>query len=126
MIPPTILALLVILGCQLSGEVFAHATALPVPGPVIGMTMMLAGLILSGRLRQVIRPVAGTILGNLLLLFIPAGVGAMMQLGTLGSNALALVLAVLVSTFAAITVAALTFVLVAQLTRSEDQPGEAP
>lgn len=124
MVPPTILAILAILACQLTGEVVAQASHLPVPGPVLGMALMLAGLITSERLRDIIRPMAGTILGNLLLLFVPAGVGAMLQLGTLGGNAVPLVLAIVVSVLAAIAVAALTFVLVARLTgdvsREED------
>ncbi|NPD14535.1 CidA/LrgA family protein [Xinfangfangia sp. D13-10-4-6] len=116
MIPPTILALLAVLGCQLAGEALSHAIRLPVPGPVFGMAFMLVGLIWSPRLRDTVRPLVDTILGNLLLLFVPAGVGAMLQLGTLGRDAGPLVLAVVVSTLAAISIGALTFALVARLT----------
>ncbi|SEB38532.1 CidA/LrgA family protein [Rhodobacter sp. 24-YEA-8] len=116
MVPPTIIAILAILACQLTGEVISQASHLPIPGPVLGMALMLSGLITSERLRDVIRPMAGTILGNLLLLFVPAGVGAMLQLGSLGGNTLPLLLAIVISALAAIAVAALTFVLVARLT----------
>ncbi len=126
MIPPTILAILAILSCQLMGETLARAAHVPVPGPVFGMALMLAGLILSAKLRAVVRPVVETILGNLLLLFVPAGVGAMLQLGALGDNALPLVLAVVISTLAAITVGAVTFTLMVRLTGGEDNPAEAP
>ncbi|WP_112312125.1 CidA/LrgA family protein [Pseudogemmobacter bohemicus] len=123
MVPPTIVAILAVLLCQLAGEVISQASHLPVPGPVLGMALMLGGLIISERLRGVIRPLAATILGNLLLLFVPAGVGALMQLGSLGSNALPLLLAIVVSTIAAIAVAAVTFTLVARLTGDRDQSG---
>ncbi len=116
MIPPTITAILTIHMCQLVGEGVSQASRLPIPGPVMGMALMLAGLITSAPLRAVIRPVAGTILGNLMLLFVPAGVGAMMQIGSLGHNAGPILLAITVSTLAAISVAALTFALVSRLT----------
>jgi putative effector of murein hydrolase LrgA (UPF0299 family) len=109
-------AFLVILTCQLIGEVTTRATGLPVPGPVLGMALMLLGLRLSPWVQQTVRPVAEGILRNLLLLFVPAGVGAALQVPTLGANALPIVIAVVVSTILAIAAGALTFRAVAALT----------
>lgn len=114
-------ALLVILLCQLAGEASVRAAGLPVPGPVLGMALMLAGLRLSVRLRDLVRPVAEGILRNLLLLFVPAGVGAAGHLTTMGANTLPILTAVFVSTVLAITAGALTFAAVARLTGNRDE-----
>ncbi len=42
-----ILSLTLLLLCQLAGEILARAAALPVPGPVVGMALLLAVLILA-------------------------------------------------------------------------------
>ncbi|MDJ0387609.1 CidA/LrgA family protein [Roseomonas sp. E05] len=74
-----------LLCCQFVGEVLARALHLPVPGPVIGMALLFAGLLLRDQFWPgAPRPdpgapglgqVADTLLGNLGLLFVPAGVG---------------------------------------------------
>ncbi|WP_225026441.1 CidA/LrgA family protein [Xinfangfangia pollutisoli] len=119
-----IAAFLIILACQLAGEVFSRTTGLPIPGPVLGMALMLLGLRLSPWLRQTVRPVAEGILRNLLLLFVPAGVGAAGHLVTLGANTLPVVLAVAGSTVLAIIAGALAFKAVAAL--SGLRPEEGP
>ena len=113
-------ALLAILACQLAGEVAARLTGLPVPGPVIGLVLLSAALSALPRLRDIVRPVAQGILGNLSLLFVPAGVGVMGHLSSLGAHAGALAVILLGSTAAAIAVGALTFTAVARLTGSRD------
>lgn len=109
-------AILSILTCQLIGEAAARASGLPVPGPVLGMGLMLALLWLWPKMQSLLRPVSQTILGHLLLMFVPAGVGATLQLGNLGKAAGPLVLAVVASTILAIAASALTFVTVARWT----------
>ncbi|MFE3836826.1 CidA/LrgA family protein [Pseudogemmobacter sonorensis] len=117
-------ALLAILLCQLAGEAVARSLALPIPGPVLGMALMLAGLGASARLRALVRPVAESILRNLLLLFVPAGVGAAGHLVSLGPNTWAVVLAVLISTVLSIVAGAATFAAVARLTGNVEQSAE--
>lgn len=109
-------ALLVILVCQLAGEAASRALHLPVPGPVLGMVLMTIGLSVSPRLVDLVRPVARGILDNLLLLFVPAGVGAAIQLAGLGARTGMIVLAVVVSTVLALVAGVLAFVAVARLT----------
>ncbi|WP_435257729.1 CidA/LrgA family protein [Thioclava sp. FR2] len=113
-------ALLLILACQLAGETLARATGLPLPGPVLGMTLLLALMVLSKRLAEIIRPVAQAILARLSLLFVPAGVGVVGHISTLGNQTLALLGAIFVSTILAIAVGALTFSAVARLTGARD------
>ncbi|EKE43982.1 LrgA family protein [Oceaniovalibus guishaninsula JLT2003] len=113
-------AFLALLICQLAGEALTRAAGLPVPGPVAGMLLMLALIRLSARMRDLLRPVAETILAHLSLLFVPAGVGVMGHMTTLGSQTMAIAAAIVGSTVLAIAAGALTFVLVARLTGSGD------
>ena len=109
-------ALLLILSCQLAGEALARAAGLPLPGPVLGMIVLLGLMLASARITALVRPVAQGILAHLSLLFVPAGVGVVGHLATLGSQTLAILTAILVSTVLAIGVVALTFAAVARLT----------
>jgi putative effector of murein hydrolase LrgA (UPF0299 family) len=92
---------------QLIGEVLARELALPAPGPVIGLALMGAGLagwdawrpfddqaLASSDLGQA----ATGLLGNLSLLFVPAGVGVVQYLGLLQAQGVALATALIVST----------------------------
>ncbi len=68
----------VLLGCQLVGELISHGLHWPVPGPVLGMILLFGVLLLRSRDGEAPAPlnqVADALLGNLGLLFIPAGVG---------------------------------------------------
>lgn len=113
-------ALLAILLCQLAGEAAARALALPVPGPVLGMILLLAAIAGSSRLATLVRPVAQGILGHLSLLFVPAGVGVVGHFRSFGADGPAILLALAVSTALAITVGALVFAAVARATGHED------
>ena len=113
-------ALTLILLCQLAGEAVARALGLPVPGPVLGMALLWALMSASAPLAATVRPVGEGILRHLSLLFVPAGVGVIGHLDRLGSQALALGLAIVVSTVLAIAAGALAFTLVARLTGSRD------
>jgi putative effector of murein hydrolase LrgA (UPF0299 family) len=109
-------ALLTLFLCQLAGETAARALHLPLPGPVIGMVLLLALFALFPRLVTALRLVAQGILGHLSLLFVPAGVGVVGHLGLLGQSGLPILAALLVSTVLAIAVGALTFAAVARWT----------
>ena len=100
---PVIPGLLVLLGCQLVGEFVVRLLGVPVPGPVVGMVVLLVLL----RLREpskdsgVVR-VAEGLLRHLQLLFVPAGVGVVQYLSVIGASAVPLVVGLLVSWFAAL------------------------
>ncbi len=110
-----IVNLVVLLACQLAGEIAARGLGLPVPGPVIGMALLFAALIARPRLAQRIAPTTSALLGNLSLLFVPAGVGVVGHLDTLGRDGVALMAALLLSTIAAILAGVYVFLLVARL-----------
>ncbi len=101
MIAP-ITALLV---CQLVGELLARGLHLPVPGPVLGMIMLLIGLLVrdrGGEAPAALSQVADALLGNLGLLFVPAGVGVVLYGPLLARNWAAIGVAVLLGTIVAI------------------------
>ncbi|PZX19077.1 putative effector of murein hydrolase LrgA (UPF0299 family) [Palleronia aestuarii] len=112
------IALLLIL--QLAGEVLVRALGLPVPGPVVGLIFLLIALFARPKLEEMLRPVTRTLLGNLSLLFVPAGVGIVGHFGTLRESGLALIGIILVSTALAIVAGAWTFALLAR-TAPEDE-----
>lgn len=89
---------MILLACQLAGEVIALALQLPVPGPVVGMVLLFCGLLVYGRVPPSLAAVTGELLQNLSLLFVPAGVGVMLHAQLLADNWLALSLGLVLST----------------------------
>jgi len=100
-------ALTLILTCQLIGELVTQFFGLPVPGPVAGMVVLFALLVVKGSVPADVGAVADTLLKNLSLLFVPAGVGVMAHLGLLGQDWLPISVALIGSTLATIVVTAL-------------------
>lgn len=119
-----ILPIAILLTCQLIGETLARGLALPVPGPVMGMALLLAGCLTVPRLAQTVMPAAQGILAHLSLLFVPAGVGVVSHLDVLGGSGPALLLVLVASTALALIAGVLTFVAVARLTG--DEGAQAP
>ena len=117
-------AVAILLICQLLGETLARGLALPIPGPVLGMALLLAGCLLSSRLAERVMPTAQGLLAHLSLLFVPAGVGVISHLGVLGSSGPALLLVLVASTALSLVVGVLVFVGVAHLTGDTAHPEE--
>lgn len=120
-----IAALTILLGCQLAGEILARGLALPVPGPVIGLAFLAAGLWWNAHRtgaspdaveRTQLGRLALALIANLGLLFVPAGVGVVEQLPVLGDNAGAIVIALVLSTALTLVVTVAVFVLAKRLT----------
>ncbi len=85
--------------CQFVGEVVARGLGLPLPGPVIGLLILLVWLILRDRTPDPeLRSTAGGLLRNFGLLFVPAGVGIITQLDVIRQTWLPLLIAIPVST----------------------------
>jgi holin-like protein len=102
-------ALATLLVCQLAGEVIVRGLALPLPGPVIGMALLFFALLLRAPIAKEMDATADTLLKHLSLLFVPAGVGVVQNLSTLGHEGLGLILVVLLATVITLAVTALTF-----------------
>ncbi|MGP9540003.1 CidA/LrgA family protein [Brachybacterium sp. AOP43-C2-M15] len=96
LLPPVLLGLVVLLLGQMAGLALETVLHLPIPGVVIGLVL----LILLGVLRPtraVVRaaePAATPLLQHLQLLFVPPGVGIVLELQALAQNALPIALAV--------------------------------
>lgn len=92
---------------QLAGEVIAHGFGMPVPGPVIGMLLLLIYLLLNRDAVEKLAPTANGLLRHLSILFVPAGVGVMLHGQRIVAEALPIVVALLVSTVLGMIVTAL-------------------
>lgn len=99
-------ALATLLLCQLAGEIAARGLGLPVPGPVIGTVLLFVALLLRRErdTPQALGRVADGLLGNLGLLFIPAGVGVILYLPLLARDWAPISLAIVLGTLASIAV----------------------
>lgn len=111
-------ALTVLLLCQLAGEMLARLSGLPVPGPVIGLVFLVTVLLLMGPAHRLFGQLENTtngILGALGLLFVPAGVGVIQQLGLLGDYWLPILLTLILSTIVTLLATVWTFLGVKKL-----------
>lgn len=99
--------LLQLLVFQALGELISKFLIPFIPGPVIGLVLLLIFLGWLGSVPQKIDLVGGTILQHLGLLFIPASVGVVMYLPVLKEHFLAVSIALVLSVVAAIGVTAL-------------------
>lgn len=96
-----------LLAMQTVGELLARGLALPVPGPVLGMLLLLLALQWTA-VRDPVATSAQFLLSHLSLLFVPVGVGVMTHLGLLGQFGLRMVAVVVFSTWVGLAVTALT------------------
>jgi holin-like protein len=108
---------------QLFGEVLVRIAGLPFPGPVLGMLLLLVMLAWRGA-SDTLAASAETLLSHLSLLFVPAGVGVMVNFGRLEGEWLPIVAALLFSTFATFAATALAMQwLSRRLLRAGDDHG---
>jgi len=120
--PSVVIGIAILLACQLAGEVAVRfldvsTGGMAFPGPVAGMGLMLIVLFLDrGRILQQVEPVAGGLLKNLSLLFVPAAVGITQYGDRLAEFGLALSVALVFSTVLTLLVTVGVFLLVRRLT----------
>ena len=106
---------------QTIGEVASYTLRLPVPGPVIGMVLLLLFLKLRPRALAALRETSLGLLQHLSLLFVPVGVGVVTHLGRVGQFGGRMLAAIVLSTWAGLVVTAL--VLRALLPADADTTG---
>jgi len=100
-------AFAVLLLFQCLGEGVAFVLHLPIPGPVVGMLLLMVALVLLPKLQATVETAANTLLSNLSLLFVPAGVGIVVAVGSGSGHWLAILASVAVSTVLALAVTGL-------------------
>ena len=93
---------------QLIGESVQQFFALPIPGPVIGLLLLLLAMLIGNRFGRVARlrtdlgSTANALLGHLPLLFVPIGVGVVMHISALEGRLLAVLGILFVGTVSSI------------------------
>jgi holin-like protein len=119
-----IASLSLILLCQLAGEVFVRGLGLPMPGPVIGLMILLGLLLARDRFALLARgPLQGdgvesvsrVMLANLSLLFVPAGVGVVQKLNLVAEHGIALLAVLAISVMVTLLVTVASFLVVSRL-----------
>jgi holin-like protein len=91
---------------QCLGEGITFALRLPIPGPVVGMLLLFAALLLYPPLLDKIEATGSALLQHLSLLFVPAGVGIVATAGQVHGHWLTVILAVVISTLLTLAVTA--------------------
>lgn len=94
--------------CQLAGEVLGAVLRLPVPGPVLGLALLLMVLSARGRVPDGLRTVSDTLLRYLAMLFVPAGVGLMAHWHLVRADWPIMLAVLVISTVLTVMVTALT------------------
>jgi putative effector of murein hydrolase LrgA (UPF0299 family) len=101
-------AFALLLCCQLVGEATVQALGLPVPGPLLGMLLLFAGLLLRRSLPDAVQDAANALLRHLMLLFIPAVTGVMMYFDRIAQEWLPFMASCLLGAALTMVVTALT------------------
>jgi holin-like protein len=108
----------VLLFFQLVGEISSFQTGGRVPGPVIGLALFAFLMLLTQRRSQNtferLQPaekVSDTLIANLGILFVPAGVGISQNLNLFAERGVQITLVIITSTIITLAVTAWTFIL---------------
>ena len=86
-------ALTWLLLCQLVGEVAVRRFKLPLPGPVVGMLLLFAALVIRGGVPEHLHATSTMLLQHLMLLLVPATTGVMLHFKRVGEEWLPIMLA---------------------------------
>jgi len=100
-------SLTILLGFQLIGEVLVRALALPVPGPVIGLVLLFTVLMVRGKAPVSLNRTANGLLDYLSLLYVPAGVGIMVNFALIQKEWSAILLTLILSSTLTLIITAL-------------------
>jgi putative effector of murein hydrolase LrgA (UPF0299 family) len=122
-------SLSLILLCQLIGEVIVRGLGLPLPGPVLGLMLLLFLLLARDRFAIIakgplqdegVENASKGLLSHLSLLFVPAGVGVVQKLDLLAAHGIAIVLILAVSVIVTLLVTVVTFRWISRLLGQQD------
>jgi holin-like protein len=107
-----------LLALQSIGELLSRGLALPFPGPVIGMLLLLIALRFEG-VRTPVASCADFLLSHLSLLFVPVGVGVMTHLSLLTQFGGRMLAVLVISTLIGLAVTALALQLLVKKADAE-------
>lgn len=94
--------------CQLAGDALVHLSGLPLPGPVLGLVLLLIGLLAWGRVPQGLANTADSLLPHSMLLFMPSVAGVMLHFERVAREWQPFLVASLAGTVITLAVTALT------------------
>ena len=92
--------------CQSAGELAARALGVKLPGPVIGMLVLLVALNVRW-VREPVEAAANALLAHLSLLFVPVGVGVIAHVGLIVDYGWRLAIVIVASTLLGMAATAL-------------------
>lgn len=98
----------IILGILFLGHLFQKITNFPIPGTVMGLVILLICLLTGIVKVHMIEDVSQFFLDNLAFFFVPGGVGLMASLGLIKDSWLPILLVIVLSTMVVIVVTGLT------------------
>jgi holin-like protein len=119
-----IASLSLILLCQLAGEAMVRGLGLPMPGPVIGLMLLLILLVARDRFVVLARGplredgvenASRGLLAHLSLLFVPAGVGVVQKLDLVAAHGVAFAGVLAVSVVVTLLATVATFLVASRL-----------
>src|ERR1700722_8888810 len=125
-----IASLSLILLCQLAGEALVRGIGVPMPGPVIGLMLLLLrdrfAVLARGPLQggegEGVESISRGLLVNLSLLFVPAGVGVVQKLDLIVNHGIAFLGVLAISVLITLLVTVGTFIVASRLmTRGESE-----
>ena len=120
-------AIFTILIFQLAGEVIQKGFELPLPGPVLGLILLLLSLVFTKKsinpnlveLRARLMTTSEKLLSYLSLLFVPIGVGVIMHLQLLEGQLLKIVFVIGLGTIMTMVFTAFIFSVFSKISRDE-------
>lgn len=105
-----------------AGTILVRLTGIPMPGPLIGLAMMLIEFALMQRADEEVERIFDSVSQHLAILFVPAGAGVIAYTGMLSSGRWVIAIAVVAGTIATMIVTALCFHLLVA-TQPDTQQG---
>ncbi|MEZ5537428.1 MAG: CidA/LrgA family protein [Thiolinea sp.] len=102
-------ALIILFGFQLLGTLAERYLLLPVPGPVLGMALLMLVLFMHKPLTGQLKPTSDVLIQYLPVLFVPAATGIITFGSLLSSDGLLLLLVLILSTLIGIVSTAWIF-----------------
>ncbi len=101
--------LVALICCQFVGEVLVRALGVPIPGPVIGLLLLVIAMAVLGRVPTGVGKASDELLRHLSLFFVPAGVGALRYADLLAKEGVRLAVVLMLSTAVTLVVTAVVF-----------------
>ena len=93
---------------QFVGEVMASALQVPLPGPLTGMLLLFAALLLRGNVPAPLASTSGLLLQHMMLMFVPAIAGVMLHFDRVAREWQPFLIACVVGVLVTLSVTALT------------------